>query len=367
MPYHLGPFELGQIKAHLHHGVNPAEIARLVTNTDGEHFSETAIRNAVDKLHNDTSFAGEREDGSGAPRKTTAAMDRTILREVFKTRGKKKVTINYLKKKFPPLRLLSRFCVAERLHDAGLKKLRRRRKTLVGKKYLAPRISYCKWVLQRQKKRLARWAWTDGTTFFMDRDYEEKEQSERAALGRDVWKMADGSDSLFTDCVGPSEYTKAQGQPVKVWGLLAMGVLHIHILDKGENMNAELYAWLIDEKFEPWMGNCDELVCDFEKCLRGKVAKEALQRVGLSLVPGYPKVSQDFNAIENVWKMLRERLNEMIPKGSAVETRECFVARLKAAVKWLNHHREESLWYLSTNQAERCQQCLDLKGARTSW
>ena len=57
------------------------------------------------------------------------------------------------------------------------------------------------------------------------------------------------------------------------------------------------------------------------------------------LVPGYPRVSQDFNAIENVWKLLRDRLFETLPK--TFEKREAFVARLKEAVKGLN--REEIL------------------------
>jgi hypothetical protein len=367
MPYHLGPFELGQIKAHLHHNVCPAEMARLVTNTDGETFSETAIRNAVEKVQEDSSFAGARKKGSGCPRKTSAAMDSAIVREVFHARGKKKVTVDYLKKKFRPLRMASRFVISDRLHEAGLKKLRRRRKTLVAKMYKNPRIKYSKWVLGRHKGRLERWCYTDGTTFFLDREASEKEHSDRAALGVDVWRMADGSDSLFSDCVGPSEYSKAQGQPVKIWGMLAMGHLSIYILEKGENMNAELYSWLIEEKFESWMGNSEELVCDFERCLRGNIAQEALHRIGLKLVPGYPKVSQDFNAIENIWRLLRERLLATIPPGTQVESREHFVGRAKAAVKWLNAHRKEQLWYLSTNQKERCQQCLNLKGARTSW
>ena len=56
--------------------------------------------------------------------------------------------------------------------------------------------------------------------------------------------------------------------------------------------------------FVKW--NCDFLVCDYEGCLRTPEALHALNRCGLKLVDEYPKVSQDFNAIENAWKILRE-------------------------------------------------------------
>ena len=34
-----------------------------------------------------------------------------------------------------------------------------------------------------------------------------------------VWRMTDGTDALFQDTIGPSSYGKAQGKPVKVWGM----------------------------------------------------------------------------------------------------------------------------------------------------
>jgi len=35
------PFEVGQVKAHLHHGLGPTEIARIITKADGKsHFTD---------------------------------------------------------------------------------------------------------------------------------------------------------------------------------------------------------------------------------------------------------------------------------------------------------------------------------------
>ena len=129
-------------------------------------------------------------------------------------------------------------------------------------------------------------------------------------------------------------------------------------------MDTVLYTELIEDKFDSWRGNCEHLVCDFE---RSEEAVQALRKVDLKLVEGYPKVSQDFNAMENAWKIVRDRLDETMPVK--LEARADFIKRLKAAVRWANSHRSEQLWYLSTNQKERAQDCLTQEppGGRTKW
>ena len=121
----------------------------------------------------------------------------------------------------------------------------------------------------------------------------------------------------------------------------------------------------MDEKFEDWLGGCEYLVQDFEGSLRSQPALDAFKRVGVKLVEEYPRCSQDFNAIENAWDLLRRRLDETLPKK--LETRQEFVERLLAAVKWLNKYRKQRLEELSRNQKTRCAECVKLGGARTSW
>ena len=154
---------------------------------------------------------------------------------------------------------------------------------------------------------------------------------------------------------------------VRVWGMLALGRLHIYILDEKDNMNQEIYSQLIQDRFEDWMGNCTHLVCDYEHCLRTSTSVKLLKKVGLELVPKYPRCSQDFNAIENVWALLKVRLDATMP--IALESREQFIKRLRAAVVWANTVRAETLWYYSTNQKERAEECLATEppGGRTSW
>ena len=132
-------------------------------------------------------------------------------------------------------------------------------------------------------------------------------------------------------------------------------------------MNEYLYIELVEDFFQEWAGGCSYLAQDFERCLRTEAAKAAIGRAGLELVEGYPRKSQDFNAIENGWKIVKERLDETMPTWR--EGREEFVTRLRAAVAWVNRNRGKELWFLSTNQKERADDCLSTepRGGRTKW
>ena len=95
----LTPFEIGQIKAHLHHGVGPAEIARIITKLDGHHPSQPSVSDAAEKLREDPSWRGERQSGSGRPRATSPALDKAIVDIFFRHRGSAKVTVAFIKKR----------------------------------------------------------------------------------------------------------------------------------------------------------------------------------------------------------------------------------------------------------------------------
>ena len=71
-----------------------------------------------------------------------------------------------------------------------------------------------------------------------------------------IWRYTDGRDALIQDVIGPSSYRKGQSSPVRVWGVLADGILHVEILPPGETWNAEVYSDLVDTHFEKWVGTC---------------------------------------------------------------------------------------------------------------
>ena len=368
--YHpqLTPFDVGQIKAHREHGLSAAEISRRVFKSDGKsRFEETAIRNCLQKLEENPRWRGERHKGTaGRPRKTNPKQDKKIVAWLLDKRGEEKVSVSRLKKEFLFLRKLSNTLVEDRLFEANLSWLRRPKKSIVTKEYLQARIDYCNGIKRKHAETLERYCYTDGTVYYMDRNESEAEDSKRRSLGTHVWRRSDNKDAFYQDCLGPSAYSKGQGIPVKVWGMLACGGIYIHILGEGESMDEYLYTELVEDHFDDWRGNCEYMICDHERCLHTEMSLRAVQSANLKVVE-FPKRSQDFNAMENAWFILRQRLDQTQPRS--LEHRDEFCKRLEAAVQWANTHRKEQLWHLSTNQKERADACLSTKppGGRTKW
>ena len=63
----LSPFEVGQIKAHLYHGLGPRAIAGLVKMSDGTNVSVQGVCDTKAKLDGDPSWRGEELQAQGAP------------------------------------------------------------------------------------------------------------------------------------------------------------------------------------------------------------------------------------------------------------------------------------------------------------
>jgi hypothetical protein len=223
---HLNPFLRGVVYGLFLAGYTYQEIADEVTKPDGEHLCQQSVASVVEsaKACGGLEWDGEQALGAGRPRCTSDALDKQILRLVFKYRGKAVVTVNFIKKHIMAARKLSDRTVSRRLGDAGLAWLRRRRKTLVSEVHRALRVEWAQWVLARTVATLSRWAYTDGTVFYLARDATSQLSKARAALGPYVWRRADGSDALYEDCVGPSAYWKSQGLPIRLWGVLAAGM-----------------------------------------------------------------------------------------------------------------------------------------------
>ena len=61
--YQMTAFEIGQVKAHMYHGLGATEISRILVKPDGKsHWSDTAVQNQIDKLEADPSWKGARQE-----------------------------------------------------------------------------------------------------------------------------------------------------------------------------------------------------------------------------------------------------------------------------------------------------------------
>ena len=234
-------------------------------------------------------------------------------------------------------------------------------------------------MLRQTDARLRTWAYVDGTTYYLSRSAAELLDDERRRLGAYSWREASGKDGLYSDNVGPSLYAGNQGQPVKVWGLLARGKLCIHVLPVGSSgagtahMNGPRFRRMIEKHSARWLRCCFgrrvpkrvPLIMDHERCLRTSESSKCLRKHRLHTVPAHPKHSADLNAIENIWAFVRRALDANAPTGR--EGRAAFVRRLRATVRSLNRRRSSEFQALCSNQKARARAVLALSGAVTKW
>ena len=370
----FSPYLCGVVYGLLLAGWTYEQVADHVVKEDGTHPVQQSIASVAQRAADGGGLQWDGKStstGVGKPRSTSNALDKAIVKLVFKKRGSTVVTAKYVRKTLKAARKVALRTIQRRINEAGLLWLRRRRKAIVPAQHKVSRMDWAAWVLGCTSITLARWAFTDGTTFYLARTPTELASQRRAALGPFVWRMADGSDALYEDCIGPSAYHKTQGNKIRVWGLLVAGMLFITILPDGETMNRWWYAWVINNRFPGWLKQAlgrkankgAFLVQDHERCLWSAEPMAAMRAQNITLLENYPKCSQDLNPIEQAWRELRARLACTEPQG--FETRDAFILRLRAAVTWLNKHRADLFEELCTSQKEWAQEVLDQDGGRT--
>jgi transposase len=362
-----------QIVAFHKAGCSTDTIVKKVRKKDGKRPKIRSVRKTIAKHKAMPSWRGEDSSAGGRPRALTEKEHKELTRLVFRERGQHKVTVAYCKKRLPFLRRVNNSTVERALHRAGLTWLRRCEKRFVPPAWKVVRLRYCRWLVLMAQAFLNNFAYTDGTSFYLARCDSEQEDKNRRRLGPFVWRMSNRKDGLWDDNVGPSLYAKAQGYPVKIWGFFANGRLEYWALPEAENgrkahMTIERYADLVEAKFSQWRQACFgdnrsvHLVQDGERCLWADDSLAALAAARCHPVTKHPKYSPDFNAIENVWHRVRQRLDETAP--ATLETRPEFLVRLRRTVTWLNTNCREELVHLARNQKERATAVQKLKGAR---
>ena len=355
------------------------EMQKHLAKKDGTRPTLGCIDKVIGHKTADPDWRGEESRAGGRPHALSDKEKKLLVNLVFKHRGQAIVTVNYCRRKLKFLKKVGLSCVECALHEAGLAWLGRRQKSWVPRLHKEARLAYCRWLKARHQQTLDRLAYTDGTTWFLAVGPSDADDKKRVALGSRVWRMASGKDGLFDDNISPSLYAKAQGKPIKIWGFLANGRLEYWVLPedydapkyKSTNMNGDRYNDLVNTRFVQWRQKCfrDDKPCrlvqDHEKCLWQDRNLQALQAAGCNAVDNFPKSSPDLNAIEGVWRLLKDRVLETAPKD--METRAEFLARLGRQVQWLNDVMHDHLLELCTNQKERGLEIEELLGTKCKW
>jgi len=376
----FSPFARGRIVGKAEEGATRNQIRKQVLKKDGKRGTVAAIDQVLAHAREDSDWVGEDSSAGGRPREVSVKEMKQIKKLIHDKVGIAKLNIPYLRKRLPFLRKLSKECVRKTLKRMGYAWRLRRGKAAIARKYKPERLTWSDWVVTQPQKDLNRYAYIDGTTFYLAKTAEQHEDKERASLGKFCYRMENGEDSLEDRNVGPSCYAKAQGLPVKIWGFFCDGRLEYYVMPKDrtekgalttQHMNGERYRKMVTKHFANWRKKCLPnggrlfVVKDYERFLRSDLTIAAETKAGCHQVPMYPKCSPDLNAIEGWWRKLKLYLEEREP--CEMETRECFIRRMRRAVDHLNNNCRAQGRKLCRNQKERARECKKLSGARTRW
>ena len=265
-----------------------------VRKKDGNVGSNQAIQHAVAKAKSDPAWQGEDSSAGGRPQSLLPTEVQALKQLIHDEVGLARVTIPYCRKRLPCLKRVSAETVRRTLHRLGLAWRLRRNKAAVSRKYRPARRSYCNWVLCEPRRNLVRWAYVDGTSFYLARTPEEHADKQRASLGKHVWRLETGQDSLEDKNVGASSYAKAQGQPIKIWGVFCDGRLEYYVLPKAvtskakvatQHMSGRRYRHMVCTKFAKWRQNCWPrgrvfIAKDYKRFLRHPTTVEVEAKAG---------------------------------------------------------------------------------------
>ena len=328
-----------QIVAYSKTGLTPSVIATKVRKPGGGKPTPRAVRATIRKARKHRTWRGARVHAGGRARLMSKEDEEELYKLVVEERGGARVTIAYCQKVRKQFRAYNRWVLGRALHRAGLRWLRRRVKSWVPTSKRPARIRYANWLLRQPKRLFRQFCYIDGTTFYLARTDDEADIQGQRRLGSHVWRMSSGKDGLYSDNVGPSLYASSQGRPVKVWGMLANGLVSYHVLpadgERTMHMNGPRYRALLKSHTTAWLRRSygarvprtRYLVHDHERCLYQKQSLSTARDLGWTVLTQHPKCSPDLNPIEGYWARLRQLLDERAPEG--METRAAFLERLR--------------------------------------
>ena len=306
--------------------------------------SKSVISRILKLYYDKNTYSSQKK--RGRPRITSEREDRLIKRYVekdpFHTASQISRNLNEFNDK-----AVSRFTVSRRLNDLGYHARRPAVKPLVSKKNKAARLAYAE----------AHILWTDhewDKVFFSD-------ESKFNLVGGDSRQYVRRTPGRRLDPKCVKKTVKFGGGSVMVWGMFSSEGVGPLLRING-TVNAKVYRNIVEQQVLPLIRQSQLqpaiFMHDNAPCHTAKLVKDYLQQESIEVMK-WPAQSPDLNPIENLWKIIGEKVRERTPT-----TVDDLWAKIEEEWKRIT---PELCKKLVRSCGARCSEVIKYKGFHTSY
>lgn len=303
------------------HQISPVNIALIDSLRKGGFGSKHISKETGLPLRTVQRWLKRCRDNTGklAPVKKTAPGRSRILSKRTLTLIKRQLSVSpfltgrEIKQNYPDLltHVSIRTIQRRTLEDLDMKSYRAAKKPLLTPAHKAKRVRFAQdhkdWPLEKWR----RVVWSAESMFYVTGTPHKRVRRPR---------NSDRYDERYT--VNAVKHPSS----VMVWGCFSyFGVGNLVMLDKGVSMNTETYLDLLHDNLEECFDKCngETFMQDGASCHTANIVREWFGMCELNYFESWPANSPDLNPIENVWSMMKKKLQDLDTSS---------VAKLKQAV-----------------------------------